>query len=153
MMMKIPVKTTNVPYLTSNHFGFVKMNFRYILFYVPNWSDVKWYSIGYFFTNLEDLGNENHYLASILESLTIHRALLPHSAQSWILILRIWQVWACKMVPQSGIIFWPGPHPKPHPLIHPQLSFFFQCCVVSPPLIRYVQCPQPNKVRAVSPPQ
>ena len=30
--------------------------------------------------------------------------LLPHSASSWILILSIWQVSACKMEPQSGII-------------------------------------------------
>ena len=54
--------------------------------------------------------------------------LLPHSAPSWILILRIWQVSACKMEPQSGIILWSGPPPT-----HPQLSFFFQCCAVSPP--------------------
>ena len=36
---------------------------------------------------------------------------------------------------------------------HPQLSFSSQCCAVSPPLIRYVRCPHPNKVCAVSPPQ
>ena len=38
--------------------------------------------------------------------------------------LRIWQVPACKMEPQKGII---GPPPT-----YPQLSFFFQCCTVSP---------------------
>ena len=32
--------------------------------------------------------------------------MLPHLAPSWILAkLRIWQVPACKMEPQSGIIF------------------------------------------------
>ena len=30
--------------------------------------------------------------------------LLPHLAPSWIIILRIWQVSACKMEPQSGFM-------------------------------------------------
>ena len=44
--------------------------------------------------------------------------------------LKIWEVPACKMEPQSGVILWLGPS-APHPSTHPQLSFF--CCAVSPP--------------------
>ena len=56
--------------------------------------------------------------------------------------------WLCDLA-------WTTPSP------HPQLSFFCQCCAVSPPQqimcgvptpIRYVRCPHLNKVGAASPP-
>ena len=70
--------------------------------------------------------------------------------------LRIWQLPACKMEPQSGIILWLGP-PTHSPPTHPQLSFFCKCCWVSPPQQSMCGVPTPfvpliMKVCAVSPP-
>ena len=46
--------------------------------------------------------------------------------------LRIWQVPACKMEPQSDYIMQSGPATQPpHQLEIRILSFFFQCCMVS----------------------
>ena len=76
--------------------------------------------------------------------------------------LKMCQVSACKMEPQSGFMIYLGP-PTTHPPTHPPIPypptaklFLFQCCAVSPPQLfpssrKYVQCPP--KCCSVSTPQ
>ena len=73
-------------------------------------------------------------------------AILPHSAPSWIPILRIWQVSACKMEWHYSLV-WTA-----------KLFLSMLCGVPNPKgmcgvhtLIRYERCPHLNKVCAVSP--
>ena len=75
--------------------------------------------------------------------------------------LKIWQVPACKMEPRSGYIMQLGPttHPPTASVGNPSWILskvenlvLSMLCGVPTPLTKYVRCPHPNKVCAVSPP-
>ena len=60
--------------------------------------------------------------------------------------LKIWQIPACKMEPQSGYIMQLGPPTHQPHRISWKSEAFFKCCAVSPlqwfpPSTKYVRCP------------